>query len=265
MNKETLKTLILHPSKVNAEDKGELIDLVKAYPYFSIAHLLLLNNLYKTKNTEFDQQLLASALNIGDRGKLFNLIHSVDINDISKRPVRNEIKITNVVDSPDDIHIEPHKELSIEHTDFLLEENEPVESLSEQQFQSPIKNTESRSDLLDLDETPEKPVYAEESPREVVFETEATSPGKFHLIDKFLEDIPVFTPARIVPEESQKDIAAESIKEDEECVTETLAAIYMNQQLFESAISVYNKLILKYPEKSIYFADRIEEIKKLLK
>ena len=45
-------------------------------------------------------------------------------------------------------------------------------------------------------------------------------------------------------------------------VTETLAEIYLNQGLLDKAISAYEVLSLKYPEKSGFFADRIRDIKK---
>ena len=44
--------------------------------------------------------------------------------------------------------------------------------------------------------------------------------------------------------------------------TETLAKIYLEQNCKEQAINIYSKLILRYPEKRIYFATLIDEINK---
>jgi len=49
--------------------------------------------------------------------------------------------------------------------------------------------------------------------------------------------------------------------EEEEIYTETLATIYAEQGLCDRAITIYNKLILLYPEKNAYFASLIESAK----
>lgn len=51
---------------------------------------------------------------------------------------------------------------------------------------------------------------------------------------------------------------------DETFYTETLARIYADQELYDRANEVYEKLILLYPEKSAYFAALKNDIKKYL-
>ena len=55
-----------------------------------------------------------------------------------------------------------------------------------------------------------------------------------------------------------------SVFTDEAFYTETLARIYADQELYDRANEVYEKLILLYPEKSAYFAALKNDIKKYL-
>ena len=53
----------------------------------------------------------------------------------------------------------------------------------------------------------------------------------------------------------------EEVDADRTLVSETLAGIYVEQELYPRAIEIYKKLILLYPEKSAYFASLIEKVK----
>jgi hypothetical protein len=81
------------------------------------------------------------------------------------------------------------------------------------------------------------------------------------LIDSFIQSKPKIKPKKNTPEENY-DISSSSVEENEHFITDTLAIIYLNQGHYAKAIFAYEKLSLKYPEKSAYFADQIAEIKK---
>ena len=59
------------------------------------------------------------------------------------------------------------------------------------------------------------------------------------------------------------DVAKESLIDNNDLVTPTLAKVYLEQGHYEKAIVSYEKLILKYPEKSSFFASQIKLISKL--
>ncbi|HLO60561.1 MAG TPA: tetratricopeptide repeat protein [Bacteroidales bacterium] len=86
-------------------------------------------------------------------------------------------------------------------------------------------------------------------------------PDKDELIEKFIESNPRIMP--VTDGRPNIDISEDSVKEHDGIFTDTLAKIYIKQGYYSKAIFAYEKLILKYPEKSDYFASQIEEIKKL--
>ncbi len=65
--------------------------------------------------------------------------------------------------------------------------------------------------------------------------------------------------------ETQQDLTENMTSpEDFEIVSESLAQLYYQQGYLEKSLRMYEKLILKYPEKSIYFAPVIQELKNKL-
>lgn len=109
--------------------------------------------------------------------------------------------------------------------------------------------------------------YASYTAAEAERYADPSRPDTVAVIDEFLESRG--EGERIVPppamgssrdEPMQEDISAASVAEDSEIATETLAEIYLAQGLPERALEIYYKLSLKYPEKSVYFANLIAAV-----
>ncbi len=88
----------------------------------------------------------------------------------------------------------------------------------------------------------------------------ATTNRSANLIERFLES----EPGAIKADKQtnlEGDVSEGSVQEDDSFITDTLAKIYVKQGLHAKAIYAYERLSLKYPEKSAYFAAQIEKIK----
>ncbi|HNX78698.1 MAG TPA: hypothetical protein PKJ24_02395 [Prolixibacteraceae bacterium] len=94
--------------------------------------------------------------------------------------------------------------------------------------------------------------------------TRLSASGKSRLIEDFLESGARFN--TFAEDESSShpvDLSEKAAALTDEIVTENFANILVRQKKFTEAIEAFQKLSLKYPEKSIYFAARIEEIKNI--
>lgn len=111
-------------------------------------------------------------------------------------------------------------------------------------------------DVVDVNETSDEEQQNDQNSRH-----EKVKRG-IDLIDNFIQNDPRIE-RNIKVVDKQEDISLDSLEEKDSFISETLAAIYVKQKLFDKAIAVYDKLVLKNPEKNVYFASQIEDLKKL--
>lgn len=90
------------------------------------------------------------------------------------------------------------------------------------------------------------------------------------LLDTFLSSDyrkPYFAP---LPEDTLQTDEADEADQDTEPLedtyfTETLARIYLKQRRYDKALEIIRSLYLNFPNKSIYFADQIRYLEKLVR
>ncbi len=215
----------------NSIDYDTLTDLLQKYPWFSYLHILWLLKIKQEKPADFERELKKHIIYIQDRKRLFQLLEQGSWEDLTE----------NNDDNSEDNSIEGHTEQREEELlDFSYNGNEDANP--EHKNPGPEKNSELTKWIDKLDKK---------------------STTSEHLIDRFLEIDPGPIPAD-KKSNLEGDVSERSIEETESLITETLAKIYIKQGLYSKAIFAYEKLSLKYPEKSVYFVSQIEKIKNLL-
>jgi hypothetical protein len=152
---------------------------------------------------------------------------------------------------------------------FLLDENGQTEE-EKIFFMDPGFSISEKTDLLELEselsDTGQN-LYKPDS-QDNISETDTTGSRKnlqAELIDKFITANPRIEPIRDKTSHPIEDLSKPHIEEKGSFITETLARIYINQGYYSKAIEIYEKLSLKFPEKSSYFAAQIEKVKEYIK
>ena len=86
------------------------------------------------------------------------------------------------------------------------------------------------------------------------------------LIERFIRTNPKISPIEKREwNQTPTDFSEESVTEHENLMTETLARIYFEQKKYDKALTAYRILSLKYPKKSSFFANRIQQIESLMR
>ena len=153
-------------------------------------------------------------------------------------------------------------------TIFLInDETPPVEEKIF--YMDPGFSFPDRSDLLELDLEEKASVEREEEIKDQIqkeYEEKNTKKqSQADLIDKFIIANPRIEPQKEKYDQPLEDISKLYVEEKGGFVTDTLARIYINQGYYSKAIDIYEKLSLKFPEKSSYFAVQIEKVRELIK
>jgi len=250
---------LLNTNHYAPADLEEVNKLCRNFPEFSTGHLLKVR-IMEALGHEKQQQLKVAAIYSMNRKKLHQLVTEV------KQSAEPEAE-AEAVPLDENTEIIEFSEESNEHADVIIEQHAPYagQEPDTELLELDEEPTEELLEILD-EESEEPPVEdaAEETVEEIQEEVSDEQPKKYsnHLITSFISGEP--GPIRADLETSLKgDVSLASIREHDGFITDTLAQIYVKQGLYAKAIYAYEKLSLKYPEKSAYFAAQIEKIRNI--
>ncbi len=258
--------LLQYPENIDALKTQQLNEVIDEFPYFQSARAIQLKGLNKINSFKYNQTLKEIAAYTIDRKVLFDFITSPIFIDNSKKEI-DLLEEIEVIDAEDikDLHKKITESFFNESSENETNVGQNNEIETEAQNKSdvleigkPIKfvNSEPHSFNEWMQLVSQKPIVREENTAQKIEE-------KFELIDKFIELNPKIKP--VDKNSINLDVILDSSTENESLMTETLAKVYLEQKKYENAIKAYRILILKYPEKSGFFADRIKAIKNLQK
>lgn len=277
MNRTEFHNLIRNPGLIDRPALSDLRELLTMFPWFQTAHMLLLKGLKNVDDVRFESQLKESAPHIADRARLYYLLSSQEVvvrRDLNLADSQKESEEENFVETT----TRPREQLRAE-IDRRLEEIAVREGGTEKEPDSeqeikPVKLKAEDDELLELDNQPTLPdprffSTATEVIREdeglLELEGERGEPAtQKDLIDKFIELSPRIEANRHPDPEPTADLSLQHTEDRGTFVSETLARIYVEQGYYARARNIYDKLCLKYPEKSSYFAAQIDKINNLL-
>ena len=253
MNKPEFIALLKEPCSITKEQTHAVEDILNNYPYFQAARVIHLKGLKKQESFKYNRALKTTAAYTTNRTVLFDLITQDTLNIAKREHIEEKIlQESEVVDL----------EVIEADSGFQVAEKEPIPILESLQIGQPLEFDKSEKHSFNewLQLTSFQPIKREASQKGQT--TKDDKSATFDIIDEFLKAKP-----KIKPDGSneKRDVALESISENEELMTETLARVYLEQKKYEKAIKAFKILSLKYPEKSSFFADRIKAVKFLQK
>lgn len=270
MNTNDYINLLNNSKAINDKQTLILETIVNEFPFYQSARALYLKGLYNQESFRYNYELKKTAAHTTDRSVLFDFITSDDFKIFQQEVYdKYQAEIQNIIVADFEYVEEENRPVGINsisktttstETYFVSEQqetNKEVEAALEigKPFQFDKNETHSFSEWLQLAKI--APIVREETEKQMNVSSELEK--KFDLIEKFIElnpKIPQAKDTTAVPIN-----IAKSNETPSSIMTETLAQIYLEQKKYSKAIQAYEILILKYPEKSSFFADRIKNIK----
>ncbi|MCA0348753.1 MAG: hypothetical protein LCH35_05780 [Bacteroidetes bacterium] len=267
MNLTDYTYLLNKPDAINEKHAESLEKVMDEFPYFQSARVMRLKHLYNQDSYKYNHALKVSAAYTTDRSMLFDFITSDDFVAVQKglyEKKLQELMNIHVVESEIVVVNSGYKSSNPLEQSILssIQQSNPEESLAIEKLEigKPLEFSKDEKHSFEewLQLARFSPIIREDKEADNDKPISEEKKKKIDLIDKFIETNP-----KIPAMDKEKSIAIKENREEDTSylMTETLARVYLEQKKYTKAIQAYEILILKYPEKSSFFADRILDIK----
>ena len=228
---ENISKYISHPEKLNRDTLYELRLIVGKYPYFDVARLLMLKNLYLLHDIDFGKEMRKAAIHLKSRWPIFELMAGYGT-------------APTIEEAPADIPVDRTMAL----IDAFLE-TIPTDHLS---LEAEGAAAVDYASAYLKERTENNPAVPELRGQ--------------HLIDNFLAgDNERISLNLSAPAESEKEELQDNSGTETSFFTETLANIYIKQGKYSKALEIIKRLYLEFPNKNRYFADQIRFLEIIIK
>lgn len=263
-----IQKLVQHPETLNRETLYALRQVVAEYPYYQLARLMMLKNLYLLHDPAFDDELQRASIYFTDRRTLFNLVEAAhyrlkhkspksftnapDRRAIAEQQVKmnGESRTVSLIDNF--LSSIPEEEKEEADTPKRKEHRKPTAADATVDYVAYLLST-------DFEELDEQTTTDNESK-----ETKAMNGGE--LIDAFIQNdggrITLQETPEYLPDMEEQD---KEENHEDNYLTETLAGIYIKQGRYEKALDIMNRINKTATKKSPYFEDQQRFLEKLIK
>ena len=219
---------IIRSGRKEGDDIRNMELLIEQFPYFSTARTVYLKMLHASGHSAYPEKLKHNTIYIPNHKQFYRFLNNLSQPDDVQNQMSGRIPVVIELleDKEEEKRVVPAVTFYQLEKEFPEEEFLPIDAIANE-WLTRKKQKEEREDSL---------------------------------IDKFIQTEPSM-PKITENNVPSSDVTTTDTSTQPEFFSETLAKIYVRQQLYDKAIATYLKLSLKYPEKSVYFAVQIEKIK----
>jgi tetratricopeptide (TPR) repeat protein len=291
-NISQITKMLQEPQSVTDADVESIASLIQSYPYFTPGHYFeaarkqrqepfspgMMNNmhLYMGNWLQFHQYMSTAAGNIVVEQPV-QAIPISSVESVTEEPA----PVAESMAAPLTVAIAEEKIIQHKDAEIVAEE---IETMEEQPLIQPIYTEDYflHQGVEVSNEIPEAPEMSAEEEKEkalmrvmsfaewlTYFKTKSEKAREEEQDKKALKTMWQKEKLAAALEEENDEIpedvfemAVNSITQEEDLASESLAEIHVKQGKYDKAIDMYRKLSLRNPQKKVYFARRIEEILK---